>query len=131
MGTFFRAIIALIAAIFLGLGALLLVGVGVCALAATTVSMGVFEAGVVVGIIATLAFGIRVFISVFNALGDKPQPNRKRTAPRPCRRIFNALGDKPQPNSEENSPTPVPPHYYRDRAQRRKQREQENHDNAN
>ena len=97
MGTFFRAIIALIAAIFLGLGALLLVGVGVCALAATTVSMGVFEAGVVVGIIATLAFGIRVFISVFNALGDKPQPN-----------------------SEENSPTPVPPHYYRDRAQRRK-----------
>ena len=108
MGTFFRTIIALIAAIFLGLGALLLVGVGVCALAATTVSMGVFEAGVVVGIIATLAFGIRVFISVFNALGDKPQPN-----------------------SEENSPTPVPSHYYRDRAQRRKQREQENHDNAN
>ena len=107
MGTFFRAIIALIAAIFLGLGTLLLVGVGVCALAATTVSMGVFEAGVVVGIIATLAFGIRVFISVFNALGDKPQPN-----------------------SEENSPTPVPPHYYRDRAQRRKQREQENNDNA-
>ena len=109
MGTFFRAIIALIAAIFLGLGALLLVGFGVCALAATTGSMGVFEAGVVVGIIATLAFSIRVFISVFNALGD----------------------DKPQPNSEENSPTPAPPHYYRDRAQRRKQREQENHDNAN
>jgi len=27
--------------------------------------------------------------------------------------------------------TPVPPHYYRDRAQRRKQREQENNDNAN
>ena len=51
MGTFFRAIIALIAAIFLGLGALLLVGFGVCALAATTGSMGVFEAGVVVGII--------------------------------------------------------------------------------
>ena len=107
MGTFFRAIIALIAAIFLGSGVLLVAGVGVCALAATTVSMGVFEAGVVVGIIATLAFGIRVFISVFNALGDKPQPN-----------------------SEENSPTPVPPHYYRDRARRRKQREQENNDNA-
>ena len=103
MGTFFRAIIALIAAIFLGLGALLLVGVGVCALAATTVSMGVFEAGVVVGIIATLAFGIRVFISVFNALGDKPQPN-----------------------SEENSPTPALPHDAHDQ-----QREQENHDNAN
>ena len=102
MGTFFRAIIALIAAIFLGLGALLLVGVGVCALAATTVSMGVFEAGVVVGIIATLAFGIRVFISVFNALGDKPQPN-----------------------SEENSPTPALPHDAHDQ-----QREQANHDNA-
>ena len=102
MGTFFRAIIALIAAIFLGLGALLLVGVGVCALAATTVSMGVFEAGVVVGIIATLAFSIRVFISVFNALGDKPQPN-----------------------SEENSPTPALPHDAHDQ-----QREQANHDNA-
>ena len=109
MGTFFRAIIALIAAAFLGLGALLLVGFGVCTLllmvGGDTASFGV---GAVVGIIATLAFGIRVFISVFNALGDKPQPN-----------------------SEENSPTPVPPHYYRDRAQRRKQREQENHDNAN
>nr|WP_314229205.1 hypothetical protein [uncultured Kingella sp.] len=102
MGTFFRAIIALIAAIFLGLGALLLVGFGVCALAATTGSMGVFEAGVVVGIIATLAFGIRVFISVFNALGDKPQPN-----------------------SEENSPTPALPHDAHDQ-----QREQANHDNA-
>ena len=108
MGTFFRAIIALIAAIFLGLGALLLVGFGVCALAATTGSMGVFEAGVVVGIIATLAFGIRVFISVFNALGD----------------------DKPQSNDEDGNHAPVPPHYYRDRAQRRKQREQENNDNA-
>ena len=102
MGTFIRAIIALIAAIFLGLGALLLVGFGVCALAATTGSMGVFEAGVVVGIIAALAFGIRVFISVFNALGDKPQPN-----------------------SEENSPTPALPHDADDQ-----QREQANHDNA-
>ncbi len=102
MGTFFRAIIALLAAIFLGLGALLLVGFGVCALAATTGSMGVFEVGVVVGIIATLAFGIRVFISVFNALGDKPQPN-----------------------SEENSPTPALPHDAHDQ-----QREQANHDNA-
>ena len=102
MGTFFRAIIALIAAIFLGLGALLLVGFGVCALAATTGSIGVFGVGVVVGIIATLAFGIRVFISVFNALGDKPQPN-----------------------SEENSPTPALPHDAHDQ-----QREQANHDNA-
>ena len=111
MGTFFRAIIALIAAIFLGLGALLLVGVGVCALAATTVSMGVFEAGVVVGIIATLAFSIRVFISVFKA--------SKRTSHSSQRALRSS--DK----------KPVPPHYYRDRAQRRKQREQENHDNAN
>ncbi len=104
MGTFFRAIIALIAAIFLGLGALLLVGFGVCALAATTGSMGVFEAGVVVGIIATLAFGIRVFISVFNALGD----------------------DKPQSNDEDGNHAPVPPHYYRDRAQQRKSNNNEN-----
>ena len=104
MGTFFRAIIALIAAIFLGLGALLLVGFGVCALAATTGSMGVFEAGVVVGIIATLAFGIRVFISVFNALGD----------------------DKPQSNDEDGNHAPVPPHYYRNRAQQRKSNNNEN-----
>ena len=103
MGTFIRAIIALLAAIFLGLGALLLVGFGVCALAATTGSMGVFEVGVVVGIIAALAFGIRVFVSVFNVLGD----------------------DKPQPNSEENSPTPALPHDAHDQ-----QREQANHDNA-
>ena len=109
MGTFFRAIIALIAAIFLGLGALLLVGFGVCALAATTGSMGVFEAGVV-GIIATLAFSIRVFISVFKA--------SKRTSHSSQRALRSS--DK----------KPVPPHYYRDRAQRRKQREQENNDNA-
>ena len=104
MGTFIRAIIALLAAIFLGLGALLLVGFGVCALAVTTVSMGVFEAGVVVGIIATLAFSIRVFISVFNALGD----------------------DKPQSNDEDGNHAPVPPHYYRNRAQQRKSNNNEN-----
>nr|WP_314485435.1 hypothetical protein [uncultured Kingella sp.] len=105
MGTFFRAIIALIAAAFLGLGALLLVGFGVCtlllAVGGDTASFGV---GAVVGIIAALAFGIRVFVSVFNALGD----------------------DKPQPNSEENSPTPALPHDGHDQ-----QREQANHDNAN
>ncbi len=104
MGTFFRAIIALIAAAFLGLGALLLVGFGVCtlllAVGGDTASFGV---GAVVGIIAALAFGIRVFVSVFNALGD----------------------DKPQPNSEENSPTPALPHDAHDQ-----QREQANHDNA-
>ena len=104
MGTFFRAIIALIAAAFLGLGALLLVGFGVCTLllmvGGDTASFGV---GAVVGIIAALAFGVRVFISVFNASGDKPQPN-----------------------SEENSPTPVLPHDAHDQ-----QREQANHDNAN
>ena len=104
MGTFFRAIIALIAAAFLGLGALLLVGFGVCTLllmvGGDTASFGV---GAVVGIIAALAFGVRVFISVFNASGDKPQPN-----------------------SEENSPTPALPHDAHDQ-----QREQANHDNAN
>lgn len=103
MGTFFRAIIALIAAAFLGLGALLLVGFGVCtlllAVGGDTASFGV---GAVVGIIAALAFGVRVFISVFNASGDKPQPN-----------------------SEENSPTPALPHDAHDQ-----QREQANHDNA-
>ena len=103
MGTFFRAIIALIAAAFLGLGALLLVGFGVCTLllmvGGDTASFGV---GAVVGIIAALAFGVRVFISVFNASGDKPQPN-----------------------SEENSPTPALPHDAHDQ-----QREQANHDNA-
>ena len=103
MGTFFRAIIALLAAAFLGLGALLLVGFGVCtlllAVGGDTASFGV---GAVVGIIAALAFGIRVFVSVFNALGD----------------------DKPQPNSE-NSPTPALPHDGHDQ-----QREQANHDNA-
>ena len=106
MGTFFRAIIALIAAIFLGLGALLLVGFGVCALAATTGSMGVFEAGVVVGIIATLAFSIRVFISVFKA--------SKRTSHSSQRALRSS--DK----------KPVPPHYYRNRAQ---QRESDNNEN--
>ena len=106
MGTFFRAIIALIAAIFLGLGALLLVGFGVCALAATTVSMGVFEAGVVVGIIATLAFSIRVFISVFKA--------SKRTS-RASQRALRPSDKKP-----------VPPHYYRNRAQQRKSNNNEN-----
>ena len=103
MGTFFRAIIALLAAAFLGLGALLLVGFGVCTLllmvGGDTASFGV---GAVVGIIAALAFGVRVFISVFNALGDKPQPN-----------------------SEENSPTPALPHDAHDQ-----QREQATHDNA-
>ena len=87
MGTFIRAIIALLAAAFLGLGALLLVG-----------------------IIATLAFSIRVFISVFKA--------SKRTSHSSQRALRSS--DK----------KPVPPHYYRDRAQRRKQREQENNDNA-
>ena len=104
MGTFFRAIIALIAAIFLGLGALLLVGFGVCTLllmvGGDTASFGV---GAVVGIIAALAFGVRVFISVFNASGDKPQPN-----------------------SEENSPTPALPQDAHNQ-----QCEQANNDNAN
>ena len=111
MGTFFRAIIALIAAIFLGLGALLLVGFGVCTLllmvGGDTASFGV---GAVVGIIAALAFGVRVFISVFKA--------SKRTSHSSQRALRSS--DK----------KPVPPHYYRDRAQRRKQREQENNDNA-
>ena len=106
MRTFISAIIALMVAISLGSGVLLVAAVGVCVGGGGSD----IKKGVVVGIIATLAFSIRVFISVFKA--------SKRTSHSSQRALRSS--DK----------KPVPPHYYRDRAQRRKQREQENNDNA-
>ncbi len=106
MGTFFRAIIAFLKAIILGLGALFVVSLGLCAVL-VVVGEGVANAmGTGAGLVAgffTLLFVILVFISVFKASQRALRPSDKK---------------------------PVPPHYYRDRARRRKQREQENNDNA-
>lgn len=106
MGTFFRAIIAFLKAVVLGLAALFMVLLGLCAV--LVVGEGVVNAmGTGAGLVAgffTLLFVILVFISVFKASQRALRPSDKK---------------------------PVPPHYYRDRAQRRKQREQENNDNAN
>ena len=106
MGTFFRAIIAFLKAVVLGLAALFMVSLGLCAV--LVVGEGVVNAmGTGAGLVAgffTLLFVILVFISVFKASQRALRPSDKK---------------------------PVPPHYYRDRAQRRKQREQENNDNAN
>ncbi|WP_325320464.1 hypothetical protein [Kingella oralis] len=106
MGTFFRAIIAFLKAVVLGLAALFMVSLGLCAVlvvgAGAANAMGT-GAGLVAGFF-TLLFVILVFISVFKASQRALRPSDKK---------------------------PVPPHYYRDRAQRRKQREQENNDNAN
>ena len=106
MGTFFRAIIAFLKAVVLGLAALFMVWLGLCAVLG--VGEGVVNAmGTGAGLVAgffTLLFVILVFISVFKASQRALRPSDKK---------------------------PVPPHYYRDRAQRRKQREQENNDNAN
>ena len=113
MGTFFRAIIAFLKAIILGLGALFVVSLGLCAVlvagAGVVNAMGT-GAGLVAGFFALL-FLILVFINGFKA--SKRTSHSSQRASRPS--------DK----------KPVPPHYYRDRAQRRKQREQENNDNAN
>ena len=113
MGTFFRAIIAFLKAIILGLGALFVVSLGLCAVlvagAGGVNAMGT-GAGLVAGFFALL-FMILVFINGFKA--SKRTSHSSQRASRPS--------DK----------KPVPPHYYRDRAQRRKQREQENNDNAN
>ncbi|WP_325198467.1 hypothetical protein [Kingella oralis] len=113
MGTFFRAIIAFLKAIILGLGALFVVSLGLCAVlvagAGVVNAMGT-GAGLVAGFFALL-FMILVFINGFKA--SKRTSHSSQRASRPS--------DK----------KPVPPHYYRDRAQRRKQREQENNDNAN
>ena len=113
MGTFFRAIIAFLKAIILGLGALFVVSLGLCAVlvagAGVVNAMGT-GAGLVAGFFALL-FMILVFINEFKA--SKRTSHSSQRASRPS--------DK----------KPVPPHYYRDRAQRRKQREQENNDNAN
>ena len=113
MGTFFRAIIAFLKAIILGWGALFVVWLGLCAVlgagAGVVNAMGT-GAGLVAGFFALL-FMILVFINGFKA--SKRTSHSSQRASRPS--------DK----------KPVPPHYYRDRAQRRKQREQENNDNAN
>ena len=112
MGTFFRAIIAFLKAVVLGLAALFMVSLGLCAVlvvgAGAANAMGT-GAGLVGGFFALL-FMILVFINGFKA--SKRTSHSSQRASRPS--------DK----------KPVPPHYYRDRAQRRKQREQENNDNA-
>ena len=106
MGTFFRAIIAFLKAVVLGLAALFMGSLGLCAVlvvgAGAANAMGT-GAGLVGGFFALL-FMILVFINGFKAS---------------------------QRASRSSDKKPVPPHYYRDRAQRRKQREQENNDNAN
>ena len=103
MRTFISAIIALIAAIFLGSGVLLVAAFGVCAFVlADSGSKTVIGIGVVVGIIGALVFSVWVFVSVFKSL------------------------DKSSHSNGEQGKPPVPPHYYRNRAQ---QRESDNNEN--
>ena len=106
MGTFFRAIIAFLKAVVLGLAALFMVSLGLCAVlvAGAGVADAMGTGPGLVGGFFLLLFVILVFISMFKASQRALFPSDKK---------------------------PVPPHYYRDRAQRRKQREQENNDNAN
>ena len=98
MRTFISAIIALLVAISLGSGVLLVAAVGVCVGGGGSD----IKIGVVVGIIGALVFSGWVFVSVFKSL-DKSSHS----------------------NSEQGKP-PVPPHYYRNRAQQRKSNNNEN-----
>ena len=93
MRTFISAIIALLVAIYLGFGVLLVAAVGVCVGGGGSD----IKIGVVVGII-----GAWVFVSVFTPLDTSSHSNGEQGKP------------------------PVPPHYYRNRAQ---QRESDNNEN--
>ena len=98
MRTFISAIIALLVAISLGSGVLLVAAVGVCFGGGGS---GI-KIGVVVGIIGALVFSVWVFVSVFKSL------------------------DKSSHSNGEQGKPPVPPHYYRNRAQQRKSNNNEN-----
>ena len=98
MRTFISAIIALMVAISLGSGVLLVAAVGVCVGGGGSD----IKIGVVVGIIGALVFSVWVFVSVFKSL------------------------DKSLHSNGEQGKPPVPPHYYRNRAQQRKSNNNEN-----
>ena len=98
MRTFISAIIALLVDISLGSGVLLVAAVGVCVGGGGSD----IKKGVVVGIIGALVFSGWVFVIVFKSL------------------------DKSSHSHGEQGKLPVPPHYYRNRAQ---QRESDNNEN--
>ncbi len=98
MRTFISAIIALLTAIVLGSGVLLVAAFGVCLGGGGSD----IKIGVVVGIIGDLVFSVWVFVSVFKTL------------------------DKSSHSNGEQGKPPVPPHYYRNRAQQRKSNNNEN-----
>ena len=89
---------ALLVAISLGSGVLLVAAVGVCVGGGGSD----IKIGVVVGIIGALVFSVWVFVIVFKSL------------------------DKSRTQTASRASYPLPPHYYRNRAQQRESNNNEN-----